>query len=164
MNKQTPIQIREAAHGDVKILAHMWQAIDQASTVRPFGGDTPDKYQKAKDMINHGIKSPNAYTLIAADKTQILGTISGHIYQRPAVKLNCVGVIYSLWVEPSYRCQGIGQQLLDAIENTLTIQGAQSFQVGWDQSNTRAGQWWQQRGYQTYERIASKPATNEANN
>jgi len=153
--------IIEAKITDSSVLASLWQAIDEESPKRPFGGDSDLKQQRARDIIAHAISSPTAHVLTAQDSETIIGTITGHIYQRPAVKLSSVGVIYSLWVSPDHRSKGIGQSLLDAIEQQLIFMGAEAFQVGWDTGNEYAAQWWQKRGYNAYETIASKHSSEE---
>lgn len=163
MSKKTYL-ITDAKITDSTLIAHFWQAIDSESPKRPFGGDTDSKHQRARDIIAHAISSPTAHVLTANERGTIIGTITGHIYQRPAVKLSSVGVIYSLWVSPEYRNQGIGQALLTAIEKQLTSMGAEAFQVGWDTGNQYAAKWWQKHGYLAYETIASKHnPTNDTN-
>ncbi len=152
--------LEEALPKHTTLLSQMWQQIDLSATERPFGGDTQGKELRAKEFIEHAIESPKAIILVAYEKSDshknIIGTITGHIYERPAVKLSSVGVIYSLWVNQDKRKQGIGQILLDSIEQRLVGLGAQAFQVGWDVSNPQAAEWWQKRGFKSYETIASK--------
>ncbi len=148
--------IQEAKTSDADPIASLWQRIDECTPTRPFGGDTASKIERAKDIISHAIQSSGAHILVAKSNQEIIGTITGHLYERPAVQLSSVGVIYSLWVSPDCRRQGIGQALVDAIEQHLILMGAQAFQVGWDTVNEYAGEWWQKRGYNPYETIASK--------
>ncbi len=148
--------IQEAKATDADLIASLWQCIDECTPTRPFGGDTSSKIERAKEIITHAIQSSSAHILVAKSDKSIIGTITGHIYERPAVQLSAVGVIYSLWVAPEYRKQGVGQTLVDTIEQRLIVMGAQAFQVGWDTVNEYAGEWWQKRGYNPYETIASK--------
>jgi len=149
--------IRPAQTLDIPLLVDFWQAIDGITEHRPFGGDSDDKNLHAEKVLQHTIHSENAAVLIASTaENEIIGTISGHVFEKPGVNLAKVGVVYSLWVDEERRSQGVGQQLLTYLENTLTTKGAQAFQVGWDTGNTTAEQWWQKRGYVPYETIASK--------
>jgi ribosomal protein S18 acetylase RimI-like enzyme len=154
------LTIEDARSEHIALLSTMWQQIDQAASQRPFGGDTDAKQARATEFIEHAIKSPNAILLVAcknnAQHKKIVGTITGHLYERPAVKLSSVGVIYSLWVNAEDRRQGVGQLLLTSIEQRLVTLGAQALQVGWDTDNKQAGAWWQKRGFKGYEMIASK--------
>jgi ribosomal protein S18 acetylase RimI-like enzyme len=154
------IVIEEALPEQIDFLSHMWQKIDLVSSSRPFGGDTDQKQSYAAEFIEHAIKSKNAVLLVAyeqdAQNKEFIGTISGHLHERPTVKLSSIGVIFSLWVDKEKRKQGIGQLLLDTIEQRLITLGAQSFQVAWDSDNKQASEWWQKRGYKSYEIIASK--------
>lgn len=149
-------KIRTANINDIETVVSCWQAIDKDGEPRPFGGDTEDKPKHAKKIVSHVLESPQAELLVCTCEGMIIGTITGHVFEKPAVKLNPVGVIYSLWVETAHRNQGIAQHLLHTIENTLKHLGAQAIQVGWDSPNIQAGQWWQARGYEPYEVIASK--------
>jgi ribosomal protein S18 acetylase RimI-like enzyme len=152
--------IRPAQALDIPLLVEFWQAIDRMTKHRPFGGDSEDKPRHAEKVLQHTINSENAEVLIAATaEYEIVGTISGHVFEKPGVNLAKVGVIYSLWVDEQHRRQGVGQQLLADLEDALTAKNAQAFQVGWDTGNTTAEQWWQKRGYAPYETIASKVAS-----
>lgn len=149
--------IRPADPLDIPLLVGCWQGIDRAATVRPFGGDSADKPLQAEKVIRHAIASAHAIVLVAVnDDGEIIGTISGHIFDKPGVVITSVGVVYSAWVDADCRGRGIGQQLLSHIEQALIDKGAKAFQVGWDTSNTNAEAWWRKRGYTPYETIASK--------
>ena len=150
------LTITEAKINQVTAITEMWSAIDNCANDQPFGGKLKNSQQRATEIITHAIDSPTASVLVAMDEKYLTGTITGHLYQRPGVKLSSVGVIYSLWVEPKFRHHGIGQELLSSIERHLQLMGAQAFQVGWDTSNHLAAEWWMRRGYQAYETIASK--------
>lgn len=154
------ITIRQAHTKEIPILVDLWEAIDSfPQAIRPFGGDSHDKPEHAKTLIEHTLHSGNASVLVACNETNhIVGTLSGHVFTKPAVNISQIGVIYSLWVEKEYRCQGIGQSLLSQLESDLINKGAEAFQVGWDTANTSAAAWWQKRGYLPYEVIASKLA------
>ncbi len=152
------VKIQTANTSDIKTLVTLWQEIDQfPEAKRPFGGDSEDKPFHAEQLLKQTLISPLAIVLLAHDTNRkIVGTISGHVFDKPAVNISKIGVIYSLWVHQEYRQQGIGQQLLDTLEKQLQEKGARAFQVGWDTSNQLAEQWWKKRGYNPYETIASK--------
>lgn len=157
------ISIRKAEKGDIVSISQQWMSINDTTTMRPFGGDSHGKVSHIEQLLQHTIGSTNAVVLVACTDNKIIATISGHVFDKPAVKLTTVGVIYSLWVDEAYRCQGVGQNLLDHLEHELIEKGALAFQVGWDTSNTTAEQWWQKRGYAPYETIASKVALPQPN-
>ena len=103
--------IRPAQSLDIPLLVDFWQAIDGMTEIRPFGGDNVEKVQHAEQVLKHTIHSENAVVLIAStSEHEMIGTISGHVFEKPGVRLSKVGVIYSLWVAEDHRCQGIGQQ------------------------------------------------------
>ena len=153
------MNIRLAHLFDMPLLIHCWQSIDNMTEIRPFGGDSEDKSVHAEIVLKHAMASANAVVLVAtAEDGTIIGTISGHTFEKPGVNISNVGVVYSLWVDGHYRFLGIGEQLLKKIENALIVKGAQAFQVGWDSGNITARKWWLKRGYAPYETIASKLA------
>jgi ribosomal protein S18 acetylase RimI-like enzyme len=153
--------IRQANKHDIPHLVQCWQAIDQyPQAERPFGGDSADKPRHAKLLLERTLVSPSAVVLVAInEQEQIIGTIAGHVFEKPAVNISHVGVIYSLWVDETERSQGVGQSLLNHLEKALRDKGAQALQVGWDTANSTAAAWWQKRGYLPYEVIASKILT-----
>lgn len=151
--------IRQAMPEDANTLVNLWQKIDTQGGPRPFGGDTVDKPQHAKKTIQQIIKSKQARLFVYSYKDCIVATIAGHVFEKPAVQLTPVGVIYSLWVEEEHRRQGIAKHLLATLEKALKGLGAKAIQVGWDSPNHYAAQWWQNQGYQPYEVIASKDFT-----
>lgn len=157
------MNIRSANLSDIPSLVNCWQEIDRfPNAQRPFGGDSADKPEHAQRLLEHTLQSKNATVLTAVTDSsessieKIIGTISGHVFDKPAVNLTKVGVIYGLWVDENYRQQGIGQALLLALETALQASGAQALQVGWDSPNALAAAWWEKRGYSAYEVIASK--------
>ena len=157
------VTIRTANTIDIPCLVEYWQSIDTyPKATRPFGGDSDDKPRHCADLLKHTIQSGNAKVLIAEVDGVAIGTISGHVFDKPAVNIQKIGVIYSLWVEASHRRHGIGEQLLQALESALKEKGALAFQVGWDSPNHLASSWWQKHGYSPYEVIASKLVTETA--
>lgn len=152
----TPYNIRTANINDIDTVARLWQAIDKEGEPRPFGGDTADKPKHAKKIIEHALESAQAELLVCTCNDMIIATITGHVFEKPAVQLSPIGVIYSLWVDSAHRKQGIAQHLLTTLEQGLKNLGAQAIQVGWDSPNHYASHWWQNRGYEPYEVIASK--------
>jgi ribosomal protein S18 acetylase RimI-like enzyme len=152
------IQYLNATNADVKTIVKLWSRIDNAALDRPFGGDLEsEKSNRAEDMILHAVSNKLACVLKACSSSDnIIGTISGHTFDRPTFRQSPIGVIYSLWVDENYRNQGIGQELLNRMELFLRSMGAKALQVGWDTSNQNASEWWQKRGYRPYETIAFK--------
>lgn len=151
------ITITDASLAQVDQIASFWQLIDNEVDERPFGGNHPiQSFERAKDMLNHAISAAKGVVLVATSNSSLVGTISGHVYQRPSAINPDIGVIYSLWVDPSYRRQGVGESLLKNLEEKLHRLGATSYQVGWDNQNALAANWWEKRGYAAYEVIASK--------
>lgn len=152
-----PINIRPATMEEIDSVCALWQQLETSKKQQPFGGDKEDEIQeRTHNLVAHSITSDTAISLVAESNDQLIATLSAYIYEKPAVQLPNVAVLYSLWVEPEYRREGIAQSLLASAEQTLKNMGAQSLQVAWDSGNLPAEQFWQQAGFTPYEVIASK--------
>lgn len=151
------ITIRPATLEEIDSVCELWRQLEASKQQHPFGGDKEAEIQeRTRNLVTHSITSETAISLVAERNTQLIGTLSAYIYEKPAVKLPTVAVLYSLWVSPQHRREGVAQSLLKTAEQSLKQMGAQSLQVAWDSDNLRAEQFWQQAGFSPYEVIANK--------
>lgn len=151
------ITIRPATLEEIDSVCALWQHLEASKNQHPFGGDKEAEIQeRTRNLVTHSITSETALSLVAVRNTKLIGTLSAYIYEKPAVQLPTVAVLYSLWVAPEHRREGVGQTLLNTAEQSLKQMGAQSLQVAWDSGNQPAEQFWQQAGFSPYEVIASK--------
>lgn len=152
-----PIKIRPATMEEIDSVCALWQQLETSKKQQPFGGDKADEIlERTQNLVAHSITSETAISLVAENEGQLIGTLSAYIYEKPAVQLPTVAVLYSLWVDPEHRREGIALSLLASTEQALKNMGAQSLQVAWDSGNMPAEQFWQQAGFTPYEVIASK--------
>jgi len=149
--------IRPATMAEIDSVCALWHQLEASKKQQPFGGDKEAEIlERTHNLVTHSITSETAISLVAEYKDQLIGTLSAYIYEKPAVQLPTVAVLYSLWVAPAHRREGVALSLLAKAEQTLKNMGAQSLQVAWDSGNLPAEQFWLQAGFSPYEVIASK--------
>ncbi|WP_372831896.1 GNAT family N-acetyltransferase [Pontibacterium sp.] len=149
--------IRPALESEIESICQLWLKLDASKKQQPFGGDLQDEVkQRTENLVTHSITSETAISLVAETEDGLVGTLSAYIYEKPAVALPKIAVLYSLWVEPEHRRHGIASALLQAAETQLKTMGAQCLQVAWDSDNPTAAAFWQREQFTAYEVIASK--------
>lgn len=157
MPDTSPFHVRTALESEIDTICQLWFKLEAGKTLHPFGDDLIDEVkQRTKNLVTHSVTSDNAISLIAEVDSELVGTLSAYIYEKPAVALPNVAVLYSLWVEPKYRRLGIASALQHTTEQQLKTMGAQCLQVAWDSDNPTAAAFWQHEGFTSYEVIASK--------
>lgn len=149
--------IRPATLEEIDAVSDLWRQLEASKKHHPFGGDLHEEIEeRTYNLVKHSITSETAISLVAERDRQLIGTLSAYIYEKPAVQLPTVAVLYSLWVTPEHRREGIAKRLLSHAENSLKQMGAQSLQVAWDEGNQPAELFWQHAGFSPYELIANK--------
>ncbi|MGB0466552.1 MAG: GNAT family N-acetyltransferase [Pontibacterium sp.] len=156
MNKPADIQLRHAREEEIDQIYQLWQKLDTNSSLKPFGGDGPDKADRTHALIRHSVLSDNAIALVALTNGKLIGTVSAYLYDKPAVQLPRIAVLYCLWIEPQYRHRGLAHQLVYQARLDMQALGAQSLQVAWDSDNKIAQTFWKKEGFDAYEVIAGK--------
>ncbi len=147
--------IEQATESDREHILGFWWSL-QSQGLLPFGGPSEDWWFHCSDSLGQLIASSRAVVLVARLGDEPVGTLSGHVYEKPGVEKSLVAVFYSLWVEPEHRGQGLATRLLQILTERLQAMGAQTAQVGWGASDDCASSWWQSKGFAPYEVIASR--------
>lgn len=156
-NASDSFSIRQASLADLDAVLALWLKLEAEKTCQPFGGDCPDSlHERSRSLVEHSITSETALALIAEQDGKTVATLSAYVYEKPAVVLPSVAVIYCVWVEPEVRRLGLASRLLEQAGTDLRALGAQSLQVAWDSDNAVAARFWQAQGFEPYEVIASK--------
>lgn len=150
------VLIRPALLEELDQVCTFWQNLDTVAKIHPFGGDGDDKAERARTLAQHSITAEDAICLVVELQGQLVGTLSAYLYDKPAVALPKVAVLYSLWIEPEHRRTGCAHLLVQEAQRQLTALGAQSLQVAWEHNQQAAQAFWLQEGFAAYEVIASK--------
>jgi GNAT superfamily N-acetyltransferase len=100
-------------------------ALDQAALfdlVRLFPSPstrTPDSYA---DALRIKLSDESYATLVAEDEDRLIGYLAGCAH-RTFYAGGSIAWVDEIWVEPEYRRQGIGRQLMDAFESWASGRG-----------------------------------------
>jgi ribosomal protein S18 acetylase RimI-like enzyme len=94
------------------------------------------------------ITGPNKWTIIAEENTRPVGYISGRIMTRTDEEPPTIGVITTMWVEPTHRNRGTGTRLVRDLLKRLTREGAQDITIRIIVGNREAEAFWAGLGFE----------------
>ena len=104
----SPIHIRQFQFPqDYQQVVDLWSSMERG--VRVGRSDTPEEIEKKL------ARDPDLF-LVAECEDRIVGSVIGGYDGRR-------GMVYHLAVEPSFRGQGVGSQLMDEVESRLRARG-----------------------------------------
>ena len=104
----SPVQIRQFRYlEDYQQVVDLWSTMERG--VRVGRSDTPSEIEKKL------ARDPDLF-LVAECEERIVGTVIGGYDGRR-------GMVYHLAVDPSFRGQGVGSQLMDEVEARLRTKG-----------------------------------------
>ena len=143
--------IEHASSSDIEAVADLW--VQLARDQRAY-----DSYVRAdanretmRDTLTaHQI---NESLLVARVDGEVVGFASYSI-ERGSLELEATrGLLSNIYVEPAYRDQGIGEALLETVEEELAANGAEAAVLEVMAENGAARRFYERQGYETY-RIA----------
>jgi ribosomal protein S18 acetylase RimI-like enzyme len=104
----------------------------------------------AKPQLAYCLSYPSFLTLVALDKGQPVGFITGSI---EGLNQELVGHLYTLDVKPDCRKKGLGTKLLNAFEHALAKQGIKTFYLEVSVNNVPAKNLYLKAGYKLHEKL-----------
>lgn len=141
------VVIETATSADVDHVADLW--VDLANDQRNHGSHllADENRGTIRDSIaRHIIEN----TLLVARDEGVVGFVMFElqtgIYQHSTAR----GTIQNIYVDPTYRSEGIGSKLLDAAEDALRDRGAEVFSLEVLSSNENARRLYRDKGYKPH--------------
>ena len=132
------VQIREFDfHKDFDAVRNLWKGAGTGLQLRR--SDDPEEILKKLQ------RDPDLF-LVASMDGKIIGTVIGGFDGRR-------GLIYHLAVDQVFREQGIGSQLMDAVEHRLRLKGCIKSYLLVTQENASAMRFYEKRGWQPMESV-----------
>lgn len=110
-----------------------------------------EKLEAANNNFNDiclALENPNLYVYAALDKDKFVGWIS-IIYMPKVGKLNGLGHVYvdELWVEPTYRKQGIAKKLMKKADELLNTTASAGIRLYVNSENPKAKMLYEKCGF-----------------
>ncbi|WP_055668722.1 GNAT family N-acetyltransferase [Desnuesiella massiliensis] len=110
-----------------------------------------EKLEAANNNFNDiylALENPNLYVYAALDKDKFVGWIS-IIYMPKVGRLNGLGHVYvdELWVEPTYRKQGIASKLMKKADELLNTTASAGIRLYVNSENPKAKMLYEKCGF-----------------
>jgi len=152
------ITLRQGALADVPALEPVWVSVHRHhAQVMPDFGDYVDdatSWAQRRRLYTELLGKDDTVLLLALDGTEVVGYGLAHVLPVADTWLadtwetgSRVGELESLGVLPAHRGRGIGQRLLDGLEQALAADGVEDLIVGALPSNVGAIRLYERRGY-----------------
>lgn len=133
-----PIKLREFRFPDDYPAARLlWE--NAGSGIHLRLSDEPEEIRKKLQ------RDPDLF-LVAEDNGRLVGTVIGGFDGRR-------GMVYHLAVEAAYRNRGIGNQLMDALEERLRLKGCVRCYLLVTKDNDPAIQFYKRRGWENMDQL-----------
>ena len=157
------LSIREATHHDYKFILKMWRRLTMYlpnTHSQPFGDIQEDKRLPVLEtVLKNTLDSGRSHILIAEHKIESrlepIATLSVVLNTQLGFSKPDSAVLFNLWVDETFRRQGIAKRLVKLAQQWLKEQAVTSVQVGWHPDST-AEAFWRSLGFEQYEVIAAK--------
>lgn len=125
-------------------------------TRQPGYGKTYAKY------IQNEVKKHNGVIYVAMDGKQMVGFVSGAVYKKSKFEMTytipkVTGWVLLLYVDPNYRDQKLGTQLMDKLEQYFTKKKCDIVRLEAAGSHTSPYEYYKRRGYHAWSVDMIKP-------
>ena len=162
------IEVRQGAKSDVDALVNMLEALNATGHEADARYQVhPDARRALRDHVVNvwfGTFSPFPACWVAVHDGALVGSLHGEPGPTHPVLATAPGArITSLWVEPSFRGQGVATRLVQTFRERATKAGFPHLEVGTLAQDTRARAFWESLGLTDYRvTLASPPEPLEA--
>jgi len=154
------IDIRPAETHDYPAVLDMWMALQQLTDSYPpqAFGDANETAQRERlgEMLANSLDTDIGLVLVAAIDDTPVGTLSIYLSDKHGYHNEKSAVLFSVWVNPEQRRDGIASRLLQQAREWAKVRGACSLQVGWHPGNPKANAFWNAHGFSGYEVIGAR--------
>lgn len=144
--------IRDGKPNDIPAIVDLWKEyIDLHSRYDPFFKRAADGHVHEAQFLARSLTDENWKILVADSDHQLAGFCSGAImHYPPAHAAGPFGYIQDMAVSEKFRRQGIGRQLVRALENWFTTKGLNRIELNVLLKNPLAVDFWRALGYSPF--------------
>jgi ribosomal protein S18 acetylase RimI-like enzyme len=133
-----PVRLREFRFPeDYPAARFLWEHAGSGIQLRP--SDEPEEIRKKL------LRDPDLF-LVAEDDGKLVGTVMGGFDGRR-------GMVYHLAVDAEYRTRGIGNRLMEALEERLRLKGCNRCYLLVTRDNDSAMQFYKRRGWKNMDHV-----------
>lgn len=143
--------IRKAKKNDFAAIVEL--AVQLYKTEQPFDNNIKDGYyhtDKGKSELLKKIRSRKTIFLVATINNNIVGYITGYIYERDEVYINKVAYLDQICVDINYKSKGIGTRLIDEFSNVVKKKKVKYIKLNAFEKNTPAVNLYNKMGFNEY--------------
>jgi ribosomal protein S18 acetylase RimI-like enzyme len=135
--KKKPIVIRKGTTEDLNTFFELYWISSLEHTHYSGILDSLKPKEKCREYIidrqQELIKDPNQFFFVAEDQKNVIGIITGHVGERDEARvyrIERIGFIDEICVDPEYRHSGVGNRLLETMLNQLYAEDVEFIGVG----------------------------------
>ncbi len=147
-----PIKIREAREEDLDEIVDMWARLAFDHQEMMEGYDLCyDARENWREFVEDGLDKNVMNTFIAEDEDELIGFLNVVIRERLDIfEERYMGMILDVFVKEKWRAKGIGTSLTKRAEEWIKMKGVNIAVLTVSPQNSKAADFWKNRGYDTY--------------
>lgn len=152
------MEIESGTVADADAVADRW--VDLATEQRQYGSHVdPERNRRSirEETARHAVSG----TLYVAREEDIVGFVLFGVEDSTAASAVETGVIENLYVDPDFRNQGVGSELLAQAEAELVERGVDVVSLQAMAANEDARRFYRRHGYSPHRVVMEKPIEND---
>jgi len=142
------VTIRVAGKEDAKVLADFFSRMYKLnSEFDPLLLTPDDLEERVAKVVEKSLEDPNEILVVAEDQGKIVGAARVIIIDRIFYSPEKEAVIREFYVHPSYRRQGVGNEIVNFIESELRKKGIEILAAEFPSRNIIAVSFYRKMGF-----------------
>ena len=149
------MKVTAATEEHIPQIIDLWKKlVDFHRELDPFFSRRSDGDLRFKEFLQKSIKSADSHVVVALDKNNVVGYCLGSTMMHPPVFLvEKYGNIFDMMVDPLYRRQHVGTDLVNAMILWFSSRGIQRFELNVAVKNKNGKKFWKKQGFQEYMQV-----------
>ncbi|MCX6665587.1 MAG: GNAT family N-acetyltransferase [Euryarchaeota archaeon] len=136
-------------------IVELWKDLmDLHKKFDPFFSRRADGDIRFTEFVKKSISSMDEHVVVAIEEGRMVGYCLGSIATHPPVFLvEKYGYIFDMMVDPLYRRQHVGTELVNAMILWFSSHGIQRFELNVAVKNKHGKRFWKKQGFREYMRV-----------
>lgn len=142
------VLVRKANEEDLKDIVDFFSRMYRLnSEFDPLLATPTDLEERVSKMIERSLNNQDEMIIVAEDNKRIVGAARVIIYNRIFYVPEKEAIVEEFYVYPSYRRQGVGNQIISFIEKQLKEKGIQLLSANFPSRNLIAASFYKKMGF-----------------